>query len=381
MQLLDSEQLEYAFQLHGINREGQARQFYAAVWALIQRAEKARDQAEKNDCARELRHLCRRYFSLMHVWQREEEDKFDAELTCDYSLRNAKEARSILPSFEKQFFRYMLCYMDLNRELIQMRIRISRYAKGVNIDSADIMQVNHGTGLALARAHANRLELMRKRLRLDHARDLLRNTDALMERLGEELPRLLGHNEGDHQITLFKGTLRKKRFDQAKNVAQGWKSLGLSGIGFEVIGFIELHRTELEALDGLMLHSGELTLMRSFLEVDEAHINQVLEKFNVPYMVYQYRHLIHQGYLLGKIGSIEGLIIQHAKLLSLSARLHGDPVHAQAQETAVLAPARVLLQDRFKTLGAIFNDMETAIAILEKLMAQTNEYFAHTPIQ
>ena len=35
MQLLDSEQLEYAFRLHNIPQDVQARQFYADLWMAI----------------------------------------------------------------------------------------------------------------------------------------------------------------------------------------------------------------------------------------------------------------------------------------------------------------------------------------------------------
>lgn len=381
MQLLDSDQLEYAFQRHGIDRETQARAFYADLWALIQQAEKVRDGTARNLCERRLRALCRRYFSSMRRWRQEEEEKHDSIPACDHSTRNMREAQAALPAFEKQFFRYVLCYMDLNRALIQTRGTISRFAKGCNIDSEDILQVNHGTGLTLARLHKDRLELMEKRLRLERVRGILCVTDRMIESLGEDLPRLLGQGEGDRQLTLFKGALRRRKFSDCRALVHGWPEILPKAMAQHVIGHIEAHAETLRAQDSLMLHSGELFLVFAFLHADEEQVSRLVEKFNVPYMVYQYRSLLHQGYLLGRIGSLEGLIIQHARLLSLSARPQGDPAAAQGMEQAVLLPVRALLQTRFRTLGAIFNDMETALGTLDRLFSQTREYAAHTPVQ
>lgn len=292
-----------------------------------------------------------------------------------------REAQAALPAFEKQFFRYVLCYMDLNRALIQTRGTISRFAKGCNIDSEDILQVNHGTGLTLARLHKDRLELMEKRLRLERVRGILCVTDRMIESLGEDLPRLLGQGEGDRQLTLFKGALRRRKFSDCRALVHGWPEILPKAMAQHVIGHIEAHAETLRAQDSLMLHSGELSLVFAFLHADEEQVSRLVEKFNVPYMVYQYRSLLHQGYLLGRIGSLEGLIIQHARLLSLSARPQGDPAAAQGMEQAVLLPVRALLQTRFRTLGAIFNDMETALGTLDRLFSQTREYAAHTPVQ
>lgn len=104
MQLLSSEQLEYAFQVHGISLEVEARKFYADVWTLIQSAERIRDPLELSRCETDLRHLCREYFSLMSRWQQEEDDKHEGCDVCPISRTFAEEARSFLPAFEKQFF-------------------------------------------------------------------------------------------------------------------------------------------------------------------------------------------------------------------------------------------------------------------------------------
>lgn len=381
VQLLDSEQLEYAFHLHGIDRDVVARRFYTELWAIIQAAEKIRDPTELGQSENNLRYLCRTYFSTMRRWQQEEEEKHEHLPCCGSSLDNAREASAMLGSFEKQFFRYILCYLELNRALIQVRVKVSHFAQGINIDTTDVMDINHGTGAVLNRLHTERIAVMEKRLRFERARVLLHDFDPLMESLGDDLPKYLGHNEGDHQLTLFKGAVRKREFARARDIANHWDRPDIATAALRVIDMAQKNQDELTAQDGLMLHTGELSLIFAFLKGDEALINQSLDKFNVPYMVFQYKNLIHLGYLLGRIGSIEALIIQHAKLLSLSARPHDDPAYAQVQEQAVLVPARALLQQRFRTLGPLFNDMETTIAVLEKLFAQTREYTSHTPLQ
>lgn len=380
MQLLDSEQLEYAFALHGVNREGEARQFYADLWRLIKKAEKASDPPSRNRCELELRSLCTKYFALMNLWRLEEEDSSDPLSPCLHSIENARAAKALLPAFEKQFFRYCLCYMDLNRALIHFKAQISHLAKDRDIASADIMQINRSTGPMLSRTHTQRLELLEKRLRLDRAESILMQTDKLMEYLGQQLPRIFGNNEGDHQITRFKAALRQKKFDLAREVASAW-NIKPTQAALRIIDSIERHADELGADGGILLHSGELSLVRKFLASDEDKVNQMLEKFNIPYMVYQYKNLLHQGYLLGRIGSLEGLIVQHAKLISLSVRVHADPAHAQLQEQTILLPATALIQGHFRTLGSIFDETDSIVSILEKMIGQTREYLAHIPVQ
>lgn len=378
MQLLDSEQLEYAFAIHGISRETQARSVYADIWALIQKAEKIRAPVSLARIEGDMRHLCNDYFSVMHAWQDEEEDRHDGEEPCEASKDNMREARSLLPAFEKNFIRYTLCYLELNRALIQVRGGLSHLAQDYDLTDTKALQVNHATGTLLQQAHKERKLIMEKRLRLERVRSLLHHFDPLMELLGEDLPRLLGQERGERDLVLFKGALRKKNFDIARTITSRWHHDWLRRTGETVIDLAEKNVAELQASDGIMLHSGELTLITSFLQSDEAKLNQLMDKYNVPYMVFKYQNLIHQGYQLGRIGSIEGLIIQHAKLVSLSVRPLVDAEEAKIQEQSVLNPARTL-QSRFKGLSAIFDEMETTIAILEKLFSQTREYMAKTP--
>jgi len=379
VQLLDSEQLEYAFQLHGITLEAQARQFYANVWGTIQRAEKARDQKTISEFESELRSHHQSYFATVHEWRLEEEERNEGKSCCALSRENAREAHANIPLFEKQFLRYAMCYLELNRALIRTRVQISTLAQDCNLDDPSmIMSINHGTGALLSRAHKERHAIMEKRLRIERARSILQVSDPIMEELGADLPHAMGL-EGDHQLTLFKGALRKSDFAKAEKIASTWKSSRLAATGRILTAIIRRNAGELTAQDGLMLHSGELSLITAFLRGDEAKINDFMNKHNVPYMVFQYKNLIHLGYTLGKIGSIEGLIIQHAKLVMLAARPHADADYAKTQEQTVLMPARALLQSKFTTLGAIFDEMETILIVLEKLFAQTKDYMAHTP--
>jgi hypothetical protein len=159
-------------------------------------------------------------------------------------------------------------------------------------------------------------------------------------------------------------------------LAKAWKKPRLNDVARQVVTLARKYEGELKATDGLMLHTGELTLINMFLHSDEVRINEFMAKYDVPYMVFQLKNLIHQGFLLGSVGSIEGLIIHHAKLLSLAARPQDDADYAKTQEKAVLVPTRVLLQHKFKMLGAIFDDMETTVTILNKQFAQTREFMA-----
>lgn len=379
MQLLDSEQLEYAFSVHGISRENEARRFYTDLWALIQRGEKARTPLDLSKVQTDVRHLCAAYFHVMHQWQCGEADNRDDGDECTISRDNAREAKAVLPSFEKQFTRYALCYLELNRALIQIRASLADIARDYNVnDMSKHLKITNATGALLQRAHRERKILMEKRLRMERVRTLLQHFDPLMELLGADLPRLMGQGQGDHELTIFKGALRKRNFAQARAIVARWPQDWLKDTGHTVLAMAQQHADELQAQDSLMLHSSELALITMFLNGDESRINQFMAKYNIPYMVFKYRNLIRQGYLLGRIGSIEALIIQHAKLLSVAVRPQSDSELAKAQEQAVLVPARAL-QGRFKSLGAIFDEMETTLAILEKLFVQTRDYMAHAP--
>jgi hypothetical protein len=374
LQVLDTEQLEYAFQQQGISHESLARRFYSDVWALIQAAEKIRDDTLLAQCGADLRNLCQAYFAKMREWSHEEEERYENVPFCKASLDNMREARAGIPAFERQFYRYALCYMELNRALIHARVKIAPYAKDYHTaEFLEHLKVNHGTGVLLQQAHRERRETMEKRLRMERVRSILKQFDPLLETLGAELPGMFDA-DGDRALTQFKAALRKEDFDRALKLSSSWRREKLQKIGKTLITLTRQHCKELRAADGLLLHSGELTLVESFLKGDEARINEFVTKYNVPYMVFQYQNLLRQGYLLGRIGSLEGLIIHHAKLLALSCRPHDDPAQAQAQEQGILIPARFLLKEKFKTLSAIFDEMETTMSILEKLVIQTREY-------
>lgn len=378
MQLLDSEQLELAFQLHGVTLEAQARRFYADLWHTIQSAEKASDADGIASQERKLRNLCQSYFALVREWRMEREESLEDAPACTTSRDNVREASMVLESFEKQFYRYVLCYMELNRSLIRTRAKIAHFARDHNIEEyAKGMDVNHATGELIDRTHKELGHLQQKRFRLDQMRTLLQASDPLMEEIGRDLPRIMGA-EGDRQLTLLKGALRKGMFTRAEDIVAKWQNDHLRATGRIIVAILRQHYADLKMQDGILLHSGELSLPYSMLKGEEARARDFLDKHNVPYMVFQYRSLLHLGYLLGRIGSIEGLIIHHAKLASLSTRLHEDADYAKAQQQAVLLPARVLLESRFSTLGTIFNDMETTMATINHFVSQTRNYLAHT---
>lgn len=374
MQLLDSEQLEFAFQAHGITLESEARLFYTNVWAIIQAGEKIREAHEVTDLSAALRRLCDSYFTGVRKWRDEEEEHYEGHAVCQHSQDNMRQARLLLPGFEKQFFRYALCYLELNRALIQKRAQLSHFARDYNIDDhSNLMDVNHSTGDLLERIHRDRHVLLEKRQRLEHVESILKQLDLPMDWLEQQLPRHMGQ-EGHHQMTLLKGALRHLNFKDAEKIYNSWPLPDLQQHGRMVVTLAHAHAEDLKAQGTLMLHSGELNLVMEFLKSDEERLDGFLDKFNVPYMVFQYRNLIRQGYLLGRIGSIESLIIQHAKLSALAARPHDDQVLARKEEGMILSPVRVQLDREFMTLSAIFTEVETTCSILEKLFSQTRDY-------
>jgi hypothetical protein len=128
--------LEFAFQLHGITLEAQARRFYTDLWQVIQDAERASDIGDLQNKSQDIRKLCRSYFALVADWRDEQQDLHTEQDVSGHDLMI--EASLQIPPFEKQFIRYALCYMELNRALIRGRARISFLSKEQNIDEAAI---------------------------------------------------------------------------------------------------------------------------------------------------------------------------------------------------------------------------------------------------
>jgi hypothetical protein len=365
--LLDSERLEFAFKAHGVSREAQARQFYTDIWELVQQAEKLSD-AEIPDAGLRLRRLCQDYFAGMRQWLNIEGDQAENNGICNHARKNRQEAQAWLPKFEKEFIRYALCYLELNRALIRMRARLTPFMQAYGKNIPEALEVNNGTGTLIFRAHAERQELIVKTGRIEKMRDYLRDTDRLMEALGRDLPARLGEETGGRQLVLFKGALRQRKYAEALQIAAGWKKRELMVAGEKAILLFEEKAPHLKTAEGLLvLHSGELGLPLLSLKSDMKKLELFLRKYSVPYMLFQYKNLLRQGYLLGRIGSIEGLIVQHAKLLSLAARPHPDSERAHMQEQMILMPARRLITGRFKTMTAIFREMENTVCLLEKL--------------
>jgi hypothetical protein len=332
LRLLDSEQLEFAFQAQGITLQREARSFYSSIWEVIKSAEKIQDSAELNECISALRTLCQRYFARSKEWLREEQDIHEMRLSCEHSDRNRREAQAYILAFEKEFFRYTMCYLELNRVLIQKRVVLAHFAKDYNLhDAAQKLEVNNSTGLLLSRAHKERHDILLKRQHIEKMHQILRQFDHPLETLGKGLPDFYGQIEGDRQLTLFKGALRQSDFKRARKICQEWSPYHRD-IAMVILDLAAAHEEDIKIQNKLLLHTGETSLVMAFIQSDEKRLDHFLQKFNVPYMLFQYRHLMRQGYLLGRIGSIESLIIYHAKLIALAVRACVDPVVVEKQD-------------------------------------------------
>ena len=378
MRLLDSEQLELAFQLHRIDHDVLARSLYQRIWDQIKRAERADDRSALGACRQEIRNDCSRYFAVMNNWAADEGSNDEAAATPLQAAANSQEASQLLGRFEKQFVRYALCYLDLNRVMVRARRRIVRLAGDTNIDKLEAPAIDHATGTLLFRLHRERSEIAAKRTRLNEAQAVLRSMDPLLEDLGASLPKRLGPGRGDRELTSFKAAVRHKDFVGASRLATAWSDRRLEAVGAEIIAIASEHSDLLLAQGLLILHSGETRLISSFLDGDEARINARIERLNIPYMVFQFRALLHHALLLGKIGTLESLIILHAKLLGLVARAPVDTAQAHRDLHAILLPARAI-EERFRTLASIFAATEAAEAILEKLFVETERYQSVRP--
>ena len=371
MRLLDSESLEAAMQNSGVDLDLDARDFYTDIWNLIKASERLAHDTDVLDAERNLRDLCHRYFEKSGTWLAEEDKRNLHRPACPEARILAMEAQGIHKEFEKKFYRYLLCYLYLNRALVISRAKMKAVAEdSEELVRAEGKQTSDSTGFLLKRALKEKRKILEKRHRLIKAQNILEEIKTHFEFLESNLMHVLGRLKADRHLTVFTASLRQGDFRQAETATGFWRSRQHPRVqesGQKVIKLLQENQQELAVHGGYVLDPSELRLIFSLSMAEEQRVDQFIDKYALPHMAHKLKSLLTLGYRLGKIGSIEGLLGLHAKLISGIARPSEDVSHAKRYEEDVLGKVQFLLQSGFNDLPKIFDEMEVTFDFLRFL--------------
>lgn len=380
MRLLDTESLTCALQNSGISIDREAESFYSDLWSLIKSAENITDDTGMAAVEKELRQLCRSYFRNAGRWVRDMRAQQGEANSCALGRRLQGEAEILRPAFEKRLRRYVLCYMHLNRALVRAR----RDMKGIIRDDDNEhsvpagLEISDSTGLLLARAWHQKKELTAKRERLLRAQSTLGDMDSRFSALQKSLQRAMGRRGGEKAYTAFHGALRKGDEGKVRACLDSWRQIAAAAAasGWDIFHVVQKHASDLAVYDGYILDTSEIKLIFSFLADDEERVDRFLDKYNLAYMAYKFKHLLQLGYRLGQIGSLEGLLVLHARTIGGIAHPLSDIAQARRYESDILSKVIYLVRNGFSDLPHIFDDMEVTAQQLRVLCDQTRTGWA-----
>lgn len=369
MRLLDTESLQSAIVHSGITLDLDIHDFYGDLWRLIKTAETVERDADMIALEKELRAVFREYYRQTGRWLFEQEIQFADKETDPAWRYQAMKARDQLLPYQKQLQRYVLCYMHINRTLIRSRLEIEKIGKLYPLEeSHSRLKVNEATGMLVSRAFRQKKAMMDKRERLTALSHVLHQIEAAFTALREDLYMVLPAHSVERAYVAFRAALRQEQFTEARRIADEWqeKRLILNPSGQKIVAMnadriIHLLTTHAEGLrvqDGLMMEPSDIRLLFSFLKADEARVDKFLRKYMLPFMTHKLKQLLAVAYRLGRIGSLEGLLVMHARLLGGLARPMDDMAHIKRYEEEVVGRAAFLVRSGFPDLSLIFHEAE-----------------------
>lgn len=369
MRLLDTESLQSAIVHSGITLDLDIHDFYGDLWRLIKTAETVERDADMLALEKELRGVFHEYYRQTGRWLFEQE-MLHADKETDPAWRyQAMKARDTLIPFQKQLQRYVLCYMHINRALIRSRQEIDNIGKLYPLEeSHSRLKVNEATGMLVARAFRQKKMMMDKRQRLTALSHVLNELQTAFAALRTDLFMILPAETVERAYVSFRAALRQGHFDEARRIAHEWqdKRLILNPSGQKIVAMnadriiylVTQHAEGLKVQDGYMMEPSDIALLFSFLKADEARVDKFLRKYMLPFMTHKLKQLLAVAYRLGRIGSLEGLLVIHARLLGGLARPMEDMAQIKRYEEEVAGRAAFLVQSGFPDLSHIFHEAE-----------------------
>lgn len=360
------------------------REFYSEVWSLINSASKIPHDGELPE--RELRRLFNDYFARAQAWL-ERQERRHVDTPSDATARRLKrEAREIFKDFERGMFRYTLCYMNLNRHLIQFKSHMEYHRKKHTEEGRDTsIQINDTTALLIKRACREKKALLERRAKVAKSRASLEQLDKAFQALYAGFQSCFGRQRAEHTITLFRGSLRHGRFADARAMMREWQNAkdchaftqaaqaaGLEAAS-EILKILERDKDLLAVQDGYLLEPADTNMVYSFLLADEARVDSFLQKYSYSSLSYKFRTLLKQAYKLGRMGKFETLLGLHVGLIiGIANPLETSP-QLQNFEREILSRVSLLVQERFPDIPNIFDETDVEVAHLKDMLEAMRE--------
>lgn len=387
MRLLDTESLETAIMQSGITINLDVHDFYGAVWKLIKTAEITDDDAAMAALEKDMRRLFRDYYSQTESFLIDQElETADQDTLPEWRAASLK-GRDLLRGFEKQLQRYAICYMHLSRALAQSRKEVEQIARLYpREEHKQKLRITDVTGMLVARAFRQKKQMLERRERLIALRNVLENLQNRFALLREDLYGVLPGPNVERAYIAFRAELRQGNFAGARAMVDQWTSMQhmLGGSRYKIVrnnaGTIVdlLEKNEgLRVQNSYALEQSEIGLLFSFLDADENRVDTFLRKYMLPFLVFKLRTLLTMAYRLGRIGSLEGLFVLHARLVGGIANPMGDIAQVKRYEEDVAGRAAFLMKNGFPDLSHIFNESEVTFDHIRALFRETHDVGGH----
>lgn len=390
MRLLETESLETAILHSGITLDNDVHEFYGALWQLIKTAEATSDDAAMPALEKNLRGLMKHYYAQTGsgLYETPAVSGEDAPLSMQEWRTMAVKARDIVMGFERQLQRYVLCYMHLGRALAHARSEIETISRTYPQQAlTNRLKINDMTGMLVVRACRQKKEMVDKRARLTSLQKVLEELEERFGLLREDLYGVLPGQAVERSYIAFRAELRQGHLDVARAMVAEWtdpkplmnrasKKIVRDNCA-RIIALLAQHGEGLRVQDGYMLEPSDIRLLFSFLDADEKRVDQFLRKYMVPFLVFRLRHLLSLAEQLGKIGTLEGLLVLHARLVGGILHPMDDMAQVKRYEQDVVAKAAFLMKNAFPDLPHIFNESEVSFDGIRHLFADIHEIGPH----
>lgn len=382
MRLLDSESLETAQIATGLPGDLDAQSFYVDLWNVIKHAESVGDDNDMLGLERQLRGLCKDYYrqaSHMIAAERGQTGSAVEDDFWDRQEKNVMEKRR--KAFERQLQRYVICYMHLNRALVQSRSEIEKIVRDFPHEiHAGQLQITDVTGSLIRRALRQKQELMEKRARLTAMTAVLSDLKQRFDSLHKTMFAVLPAFSVERSFTAFRAALRHGHIDEARAMRDEWLQhhslLGdtardtLAAQTGEILDIMRRQQDNLRVQDGFMLDESDTALLMSFMQGDEAMVDKYLRKYTLPYLALKLKFLLKLAYRLGRVGSLEALLVLHTRMIAGRVHPMYNLTRIKRHEEEVEQKIVLLLQDGFSDLPNIFQENEVMFAEIRALLDQ-----------
>lgn len=294
------------------------------------------------------------------------------------------QAADLKPKFEKGLYRYTLCFLYLNRLLVNSRRDISHTLKLLPDPPDKMPEINTNIGFLLKRAYREQKKINLEREKLRRMTACLRKLEEQFMILEEYLKAYLGQQTGERTYIGFRACLRHMHFGQAKSrihsalrqhtLKKGHllskdKSEAIIQIAMAISKLLQDNLDDLKRKEDMILDSSELRLLYTLLNTSELRVHKFTDKYTSAYLAYQLQFLLKQAFRLGQIGSFETLFLRYEAFIKGMTDHYDSPESVQAFEQEVVSKIQYTVSSGMTNISDIFEKIEAAETQLYEVIA------------